>query len=155
MIIPPQPVLEIEHVQPQVQTDFQEIKGQEHVKRALEVAAAGGHNMLMIGAPGAGKTLMARALPSILPRMTIDESLDVTRIYSVADALPAGVPLIKTRPFRSPHHTISHAGLVGGGNIGPIPVRSPWHTVVSFSSMNSLNSEREYWKCCASLLKTR
>ena len=73
--------------------------------------------MLMIGAPGAGKTLMARALPSILPRITIEESLDVTRIYSVADALPAGVLLIKTRPFRSPHHTISHAGLVGGGNI--------------------------------------
>ncbi len=116
-IIQPQPVLEIEQVQPQVQTDFQEIKGQEHIKRALEVAAAGGHNVLMIGAPGAGKTLMARALPSILPRMTVEESLDVTRIYSVADALPAGIPLLKNRPFRSPHHTISHAGLVGGGNI--------------------------------------
>ena len=73
--------------------------------------------MFMIGAPGAGKSLMARALPSILPRMTIEESLDVTRIYSVSDALPAGVPLIKTRPVRSLHHTISHAGLVGGGNI--------------------------------------
>jgi magnesium chelatase family protein len=72
--------------------------------------------MLMIGPPGSGKTLMARALPSILPRMSVDESLDVTRIYSVADALPAGLPLIKNRPFRSPHHTISHAGLVGGGN---------------------------------------
>ncbi len=116
-IIPPQPKLEIDQVQPQVQTDFQEIKGQEHIKRALEVAAAGGHNILMIGAPGAGKTLMARALPSILPRMTVEESLDVTRIYSVADALPVGIPLIKNRPFRSPHHTISHAGLVGGGNV--------------------------------------
>lgn len=116
-IITPQPVLEIEQVQPQVQTDFQEIKGQEHIKRSLEVAAAGGHNVLMIGAPGAGKTLMARALPSILPRMSVEESLDVTRIYSVADALPAGVPLLKNRPFRAPHHTISHAGLVGGGNI--------------------------------------
>lgn len=99
-----------------VETDFSEIKGQEHVKRALEVAAAGGHNLLMIGPPGAGKTLMARALPSILPTMTIDESLDVTRIYSVADLLPSDVPLIRARPFRSPHHTISHAGLVGGGN---------------------------------------
>jgi magnesium chelatase family protein len=99
-----------------VETDFSEIKGQEHVKRALEVAAAGGHNLLMIGPPGAGKTLMARALPSILPAMTIDESLDVTRIYSVADLLPSDVPLIRARPFRSPHHTISHAGLVGGGN---------------------------------------
>ena len=98
-------------------TDFSEIKGQEHVKRALEVAAAGGHNCLLIGSPGAGKTLLARAMPGILPEMSIEESLDVTRIYSVADQLPAGTPLIKYRPFRSPHHTISHAGLVGGGNI--------------------------------------
>jgi magnesium chelatase family protein len=99
-----------------VPTDFAEVKGQEHVKRALEVAAAGGHNVLMAGPPGAGKTLLARALPSILPRMTIDEALDVTRVYSVADQLPGGTPLIQHRPFRSPHHTISHAGLVGGGN---------------------------------------
>lgn len=96
--------------------DFQEIKGQEHVKRALEVAAAGSHNMLMMGPPGSGKTLLARALPSILPRMTIEEALDVTRIYSIADLLPEDVPLIQSRPFRAPHHTISHAGLVGGGN---------------------------------------
>ena len=73
-------------------------------------------NMIMIGPPGAGKTLLARAMPGILPRMTIDEALDVTRIYSVADQLPPDVPLIRGRPFRSPHHTISHAGLVGGGN---------------------------------------
>jgi len=98
-------------------TDFSEIKGQEHVKRALEVAAAGGHNVLMAGAPGSGKTLLARAMPGILPEMSIDESLDVTRIYSIADQLPAGTPLIRHRPFRAPHHTISHAGLVGGGNI--------------------------------------
>ncbi len=95
--------------------DFSEIKGQEHAKRAIEVAAAGGHNILMVGPPGAGKTLLARALPAILPRMTIDEALDATRIYSVADALPSDVPLIRHRPFRAPHHTISHAGLVGGG----------------------------------------
>ena len=100
-----------------VPTDFCEIKGQEHVKRALEVAAAGGHNCLMTGVPGSGKTLLARALPGILPEMSIEESLDVTRIYSVADQLPAGTPLIRHRPFRAPHHTISHAGLVGGGNI--------------------------------------
>jgi len=98
-------------------TDFAEVKGQEHVKRALEVAAAGGHNCLLVGSPGAGKTLLARAMPGILPEMSIDESLEVTKIYSVADQLPAGTPLIKSRPFRSPHHTISHAGLVGGGNI--------------------------------------
>jgi magnesium chelatase family protein len=100
-----------------VPTDFSEVKGQEHVKRALEVAAAGGHNCLLVGSPGAGKTLLARALPGILPEMSIEESLDVTRIYSVADQLPAGTPLIRHRPFRAPHHTISHAGLVGGGNI--------------------------------------
>ncbi len=98
-------------------TDFAEIKGQEHVKRALEVAAAGGHNVLMVGSPGAGKTLLARAMPGILPEMSIEESLDVTRIFSVADQLPPETALIKQRPFRAPHHTISHAGLVGGGNI--------------------------------------
>ena len=112
----PEPQVSPDDVPVNVQTDFREIKGQEHVKRALEVAAAGGHNVLMIGPPGAGKTLLARAIPAIMPRMTIDEALDVTRIYSVADQLPPDVPLIRNRPFRAPHHTISHAGLVGGGN---------------------------------------
>lgn len=95
--------------------DFGDIKGQESAKRALEVACSGGHNAFLKGPPGAGKTLMARALPSILPRLTLAEALDITRIYSVADALPEGSPLVRTRPFRAPHHTISHAGLVGGG----------------------------------------
>ncbi len=95
--------------------DMADVKGQEHVKRALEVAASGGHNLLMSGPPGSGKTLLARATPSILPRMTIDEALDVTKIYSVSGLLPSDVPLITQRPFRAPHHTISHAGLVGGG----------------------------------------
>jgi magnesium chelatase family protein len=115
--ISPQEPVRLEDLPVLVQTDFSEIKGQEHVKRALEVAAAGSHNVLMVGPPGAGKTLLARSVPSILPRMTIDESLDVTRIYSVADQLPSDVPLIQNRPFRAPHHTISHAGLVGGGNV--------------------------------------
>ena len=96
-------------------TDLQEVKGQEHVKRALEVAAAGGHNMLMSGPPGAGKTLIARSMPGILPRLTIEEALDVTRIYSVADQLSPDEPLVRHRPFRSPHHTVSYAGLIGGG----------------------------------------
>ena len=98
------------------QTDFKDIKGQEQVKRALEVASAGNHNMLMIGPPGAGKTLLARSLPGIMPGLPIEEALDVTRIYSIVDQLPEGTPLIRQRPFRAPHHTISHAGLVGGGN---------------------------------------
>jgi magnesium chelatase family protein len=94
-----------------------EIAGQEHAKRSLEVAASGGHNVLMSGPPGAGKTLLARSVPGILPRLTLDEALDVTRIYSVAGLLPEGEPLVRQRPFRSPHHTISHAGLVGGGSV--------------------------------------
>jgi len=101
---------------PQYAADFAEIKGQEHVKRALEVAAAGGHNVLMTGPPGAGKTLLARSTPSIMPTMTIKESLDVTKIYSIAGMLPPDTPLIRHRPFRAPHHTISYAGLVGGGH---------------------------------------
>jgi magnesium chelatase family protein len=96
--------------------DFQDIKGQEHVKRALEVAAAGAHNLLMCGPPGAGKTLMARAVPSILPPMDLSEALEVTKIYSVSGMLPADMPLIRLRPFCAPHHTISQAGLVGGGS---------------------------------------
>ncbi len=101
---------------PEYPIDFADVRGQEHVKRALEVAAAGGHNVLMSGPPGAGKTLLARALPTILPQMSIDEALEVTKIYSVRGLLPEGTPLIMQRPFRSPHHTISHAGLVGGGS---------------------------------------
>ncbi|MCD6289269.1 MAG: YifB family Mg chelatase-like AAA ATPase [Anaerolineae bacterium] len=101
---------------PPYAADMADIKGQEHVKRALEIAAAGGHNVLMTGSPGSGKTLLARSMPSILPRMTTEEALEVTKIYSVAGLLPPDQPLIRHRPFRAPHHTISQAGLVGGGH---------------------------------------
>lgn len=97
--------------------DMAAIRGQEHVKRALEVAASGGHNILMSGPPGSGKTLLARSTPSILPDMQLAEALEVTKIYSVSGMLTSDVPLILRRPFRSPHHTTSHAGLVGGGRI--------------------------------------
>jgi magnesium chelatase family protein len=97
--------------------DFADVKGQEFAKRALTVAAAGGHNVIMLGSPGSGKTMLARRLPTILPPLTPDESLQTTRIYSAVGKLPAGESLLSTRPFRSPHHTISDAGMVGGGSV--------------------------------------
>ena len=97
--------------------DFVEVKGQEHAKRAFEVAAAGGHNMLMIGPPGSGKTMLARRLPSVLPGMTFEEALETTRIHSVSGMLRDGQALLAIRPFRSPHHTISDVALIGGGQV--------------------------------------
>ncbi len=97
--------------------DFSDVKGQESAKRALEVAAAGGHNIIMIGPPGSGKTMLARRMPTVLPDMSIEEALETTKIHSVAGRLPADSALIATRPFRAPHHSISYAGLIGGGAV--------------------------------------
>jgi len=98
------------------EVDFAEVKGQPHAKRALEVAAAGAHNVLMVGPPGSGKTMLARRLPTILPKMSLEEALETTKIHSVAGVLPLGESLVARRPFRAPHHTISDAGLIGGGS---------------------------------------
>lgn len=110
---PPPPITVDE---PSYDVDFSEVKGQESAKRALEVAAAGGHSVMMIGPPGAGKTMLAKRLPTILPPLILDEALDVTKVYSIAGKLPKGKGLLTERPFRAPHHTISAAGLIGGGS---------------------------------------
>jgi magnesium chelatase family protein len=104
-----------EEFRPGYTSDLSYIKGQEHAKRAMEIAAAGRHNILMCGPPGSGKTMLARSLPSILPLLTMGEAIEVTKIYSVSGLLPQDMPIVVERPFRSPHYTISHAGLVGGG----------------------------------------
>ncbi len=116
-IIEPAKVHDLEDIEEieNFSVDFAYIKGQEHIKRALEIAASGGHNVLMSGPPGTGKTLLARAVPTILPKMTKEEALEVTKIYSIAGLLPSDKPLMRTRPFRTPHHSATAPSLVGGG----------------------------------------
>ena len=106
---------EFANAQSDFEIDFCEVKGQENIKRALEIAAAGGHNAILIGPPGAGKTMLAKRLPTILPPLTLNEALETTKIHSVAGKLPEHATLVSKRPFRSPHHTISDVALVGGG----------------------------------------
>ncbi len=106
---------------PRTWLDMALVKGQIHARRALEIAAAGGHNLIMVGPPGTGKSLLARCLPGILPPLSLEEALEVTRIYSAAGLLPSGTVLLRERPFRAPHHTISYAGMVGGGAGVPVP----------------------------------
>ena len=97
--------------------DFSQVKGQNEAKRAMEIAAAGGHNLLLIGSPGAGKSMLAKRLVTILPQMTFEETIETTKIHSIAGTLPRGSGLIENRPFRSPHHTVTRVGLTGGGTI--------------------------------------
>jgi magnesium chelatase family protein len=136
----------------QFDLDFADVRGQENVKRALEVAAAGSHNLIMVGPPGSGKSMMAKRLPSILPPLTLAESLETTQIHSIAGKLGKGTSLISQRPFRAPHHTISEVALVGGGTTPQPGEISLAHNGVLFADeLPEFTSTR--WRCCASRSK--
>ena len=156
--IEPHPEFDIDEALTQnvSEVDFREVKGQEHVKRALTIAAAGGHNVLMIGPAGTGKTLMSRALAGVLPPLNRDEALDVTRIFSSVGQLPRGQPLMTTRPVRSPHHTSSGAALIGGGTVPrPGEVSLAHHGILFLDEMpefprpvlETLRQPLEGWSC--------
>ena len=133
--------------------DFVDVKGQDYAKRALLIAAAGSHNMLMIGPPGTGKTLLAKRLPTILPPLTPAESLETTRIYSAMGLLKAGQPLMAIRPFRPPHHSVSDAGLVGGGDDAAAGRDLAWRIKACCSSMRCPSSTARRSRCSASRWK--
>ncbi len=135
------------------EVDFADVRGQETAKRALTVAASGGHNILMLGPPGSGKTMLAKRMPTILPDLTPIESVETTRIYSAVGRLKPGQPLLAVRPFRSPHHTISNAGLVGAARRRR-PAKSRWPTTACCFSMNCPSSTGRRWKCCVSRWRT-